>query len=271
MDPERCRPIPPEMILRSRKILSLYDRLGALRPNWLELLFYRNLLDRYHIRPRGVIHLGAHLGEELLPYITLGFSKILLIEPQRGVFERLKKLADLANGLLLQIDAFHGAPAAPRIQVLECAVGKRNGTALLYELSETRTSSLLAPDLEALAERSGSSQEIKLTGRVEVRLRRLDTLLEELPHGWRADDFNFLWMNFQGSEWAALEGARGVLEKLDAVYLTADFERRDPDMPTPAQLDRFLGDFGFSPKQALMHVGEVLGTIFYVKDTQESH
>lgn len=40
-----------------------------------------DILEGYGIEPRGIIHVGAHMGEEVPMYRRLGFDRIYLIEP----------------------------------------------------------------------------------------------------------------------------------------------------------------------------------------------
>lgn len=57
---------------------DLYDR----RPDrGIHNLSPVDVLEAYGIEPRGIIHVGAHMGEEVPMYRELGFDQIYLIEP----------------------------------------------------------------------------------------------------------------------------------------------------------------------------------------------
>lgn len=57
------------------------------------MAFMRRLpavLRRFRVPNRGVVHIGAHQGQELPLYEAFGFQRQVWVEPQPGVFERLK-------------------------------------------------------------------------------------------------------------------------------------------------------------------------------------
>lgn len=84
------------------------------------------LLRRLDIEPRGVVHVGAHLGEEVPIYQRIGFRHIILVEPNR-------ELAD-------QIDE-----SQPAVQVIRAACGAYAGVALFHVTTNTKLSSLHRP------------------------------------------------------------------------------------------------------------------------------
>ncbi len=57
-----------------------------------------SLCQRYSITPRGVIHIGAHEGQELEQYLKLGAEKVILIEANPQIFTKLQTfVADIPN------------------------------------------------------------------------------------------------------------------------------------------------------------------------------
>ncbi|MBW4453808.1 MAG: hypothetical protein KME55_14450 [Nostoc indistinguendum CM1-VF10] len=68
------------------------------------------------IKPRGVIHIGAHEGQELSDYLAMGIEKILYIEANPIVFERLQN--KVAN--------------YPNVQAICCAISNENGIVSLH-------------------------------------------------------------------------------------------------------------------------------------------
>ncbi len=86
------------------------------------------LVAAHGVMPRGVIHVGAHTGDEVPGYLAIGFRHVLLIEAD----------PTLAAGLA---DRFRDTAA---VTVAACAVTDRDGTVDLRVMSATGSNSILA-------------------------------------------------------------------------------------------------------------------------------
>lgn len=76
------------------------------------------------LEPRGVVHVGAHKGQEVPDYRAAGFERIVLIEPNPAMWRHLDRLDD--------------------VTVHRCACGP-TGTATLHVTAASQRSSLLEP------------------------------------------------------------------------------------------------------------------------------
>jgi hypothetical protein len=54
------------------------------------LLDLPRIFDRFRIVPDGVLHVGAHIGQEEATYRQMRFRHRLFVEAQPGTFKRLK-------------------------------------------------------------------------------------------------------------------------------------------------------------------------------------
>ena len=54
------------------------------------ILEFEDLFKKYNMNISGVIHIGAHYGEEVSNYVNLGIDDIVLFEPLKENFEVLK-------------------------------------------------------------------------------------------------------------------------------------------------------------------------------------
>jgi FkbM family methyltransferase len=54
------------------------------------ILEFEDLVKKYNMNISGVIHIGAHYGEEVSNYVNLGIKDIVLFEPLEENFEILK-------------------------------------------------------------------------------------------------------------------------------------------------------------------------------------
>ncbi|MEO8196367.1 MAG: FkbM family methyltransferase [Thermoanaerobaculia bacterium] len=180
------------------------------------------LFARYRLEARGVIHVGAHEGQELPVYRAMGFRSILLIEANPDVFARLRA----------------GVTADSGAELAHCAVSDHEGLAALHLTTFDQSSSLLRLKLHREL-----YPEIEACGVVSVPMRRLDSLLAERPGG--AADFNLLVLDVQGAELLALRGAEGSLTGFDAVLSEINFAELYEGGALADELDTFLAERGF--------------------------
>lgn len=135
---------------------------------------FPELVDRLDVEPRGLVHVGAHHGEEMPHYRAAGFEhdRITLVEPNPAAASLLRA-------------------SFPRARVVECACSDAPGEALLHVMRRTNVSTLVAPD-----------RRDRVTGSVRVRVRTLADVQAEAP-----GPPNVAVIDAQGLELAVLRGA----------------------------------------------------------------
>lgn len=192
------------------------------------------IFHRHNITPRGVIHAGAHEGQECAEYARMGFGEAILIEANPHVIARLCERIRAVVG--------EGMPAAECVQ---CAVGEYDGSSVLRVTSYDESSSLL-PLKEHLRVHPG----IVEVEQIPVQVRRIDTLIAEM--GKNPADYNFLCIDVQGSELNVLRGATETLRYLDAVQAEISFSEMYAGSAPPYAILLFMEQQGFAV--AGMHV-----------------
>ena len=206
------------------------------------ILNLEELCHQYEIEPRGVIHIGAHEGTELTTYRKMRIGRLLFIEANPPVFERLK--ANVAG--------------APDIDIVNCAITNENGVASLHVTSMDQSSSILPLKLH-----KELYPNIRETHQVEVSSRKLDTLLEELQIS--PQDFNIMNIDIQGAELLAFQGAKNLLRHIEAISTEVNFEELYEGCALINQIDDFLGTFGFVRVSTRTPYHPSWGDAFYVK------
>lgn len=138
----------------------------APRPRkWLHHL--GGLLTVHGVGPRGIVHVGAHLGEEADTYRRLGFDPVTLVEPNPALAAQLRAL--------------------PGVAVVEAACGIETGAAILHVTEASPFASLLPPLRRPVA------------GTVEVPVLRLADIVDETT--------NVAVVDVQGAELDVVAGA----------------------------------------------------------------
>jgi len=195
------------------------------------------------IRPRGVIHIGAHEGRELAAYRTMGASPILFIEANPEVAKRLRQ----------------NVAKEPDVIVAECAITDGTAdTATLHVTSMDQSSSVL-PLKDHLALYPG----IVETRTITVPAASLDALLARL--GLDPGSFNFINIDIQGAELPAFRGGQGVLAHIEALNAEINYRELYAGGTLSHELDAYLAAFGFVREEAVCPYDPSWGDALYVK------
>lgn len=183
----------------------------------------------YGAEPRGIVYVGAHVGEHVPLFAGCGLSPILCVEPNEAAFEELRGVAARHDG----------------VDCVRAALGASDGVSPYYRIQAIPTlNSTLEPDREYWIKLAGREMvEQQVMARTEVPAARLDTLLAGRSDG---NAYNVLYMNTQGSEMAVLEGAGRALERFEAVFTEVNFVRRYADCALYPEIDRRLSELGFA-------------------------
>lgn len=187
-------------------------------------------LRRFGIAPRGVIHVGAHEGQEREHYDKAGLRRQIWLEPQPAIFQRLR-----AN-----------LPSTPLIQAFQVACGAAPGTATMHVLegNQGMSNSLLEPK-DVLHLYAGFTK----GGTFDVPVVRLDDLLAD--NHLSARDFCLLAMDVQGYEFEVLRGAQKLFDDsrsggaIEAVITEVAEVELYAGNASLAQIDAFLAERGF--------------------------
>lgn len=186
---------------------------------------------------KGVIHVGAHYGEEVGEYVKNGIQEIILFEPLSECFDILqKKIFDLnAN-----------------IEGHQVALGSSPGTAIMYlSDNQKQSSSILKPKVHLT-----HHPHVKFDGTEEVEVDLLDN--------FDTKDYNFLNMDVQGYELEVLKGATETLKHVDYVYCEVNRDEVYENNAYVEEIDEFLLTYGMERVETSW-VGEIWGDALYIK------
>lgn len=211
--------------------------------------------EENNIQLNGVIHVGAHRGEEINEYGDLGAKTVIWVEANPEVFDEMCIMLTNAEA---NIDS-HAFQYAASME--------DHGTAEFNRY--------YGPDAGHLVGNKGCSSLLKAEGRfeewykdtIEVETITIDTLLEE--EGFNVEDFQLLNMDVQGAELMVLKGSEKVLDNVKWITTEATWE--DPDYIDNVMYDElksFLESKGFVETQIIPHA-ENWGDVLFVKETHE--
>lgn len=150
-----------------------------------------DLKAKYNMKITGVIHIGAHFGEEYAVYNQLGIENIHFIEPAKEAFEVLT-------------ERFAGND---KVKLYNVACGSVEGEFDLYteRRNKGQSNSLLKPKKHL-----DYYPDIKFAGTQRVKVVTLDSL--------KIEGCNMINIDVQGAEGMVFEGAIETLKGIDYIY-----------------------------------------------------
>ena len=208
----------------------------------------KKILKKYKIKPRGVIHVGMHEGNEVIKYFFLGIKNVLGFEANKTVFNRLKKK------LLFNILPYF------KLDIFNLAVCNSDGLVDFYITSSDQSSSLLK--LKKHLEIYPDIIEIESTKVNAITLDKFFRLNKNL----KLEDYNFLNMDIQGSELLALKGAEKVLQNIDIINIELNFDELYENCALYYQIDDFLLKFNFKRIETFKKFHDSWGDGVYIKE-----
>jgi FkbM family methyltransferase len=164
------------------------------------------------LRVKGLIHAGAHKGEEAPVYSALGFGAVAWIEA----------IPKLAQELSLVIE--------PPSTVVNAALWSTPNEKMTFKV----TSALGSSSLFELKEIKVEYPTITVLEEIEVVTETLDRLDLSRP------EKNLLVLDLQGAEYEALLGAKKTLEKMDYVITEVNRAELYKGIKLVKDLDRLL-------------------------------
>jgi len=208
------------------------------------LLSMDHLVDKMGLKMEGVIHIGAHHGQEVEEYLTRGVSDILLFEPQMGCYEILEsKFKD-----------------SPEVKMVNKALGSSDGKMVMYTetANNGQSSSLLKPVLHLQ-----QYPHIVFNGTSEVDVTTLDEYFND-TEDVDINNYNTINIDVQGYELEVFKGARESLKNIDFIITEINRAEVYENCAMAEDLDEFLGSQGFS-RRVTTWDGMIWGDAFYTR------
>ena len=187
---------------------------------------------------KGIIHIGAHYGEEISEYIDNGIQDIILFEPLVENFDILSKKVKTLNA---------------NIEGYQVALGSKKGDATMYVSdNEKQSSSVLKP-------------KVHLTHHPHVKFPSTEEVEVHLLDDYNSNDYNFINMDVQGYELEVLKGGTKTLEHVDYVYCEVNRDEVYENNAYVEELDEFLKEYNMVRVMTSWE-GQIWGDALYVRE-----
>ena len=187
---------------------------------------------------KGIIHIGAHYGEEISEYIDNGIQDIILFEPLVENFDILSKKVKTLNA---------------NIEGYQVALGSKKGDATMYVSdNEKQSSSVLKP-------------KVHLTHHPHVKFPSTEEVEVHLLDDYNSKDYNFINMDVQGYELEVLKGGTKTLEHVDYVYCEVNRDEVYENNAYVEELDEFLSEYNMKRVETDW-AGDIWGDALYIRE-----
>jgi FkbM family methyltransferase len=202
------------------------------------LLNLDNLVKKYNLNIKGVLHVGAHFGEENSAYDRLNITNRIFFEPLESNFKVLK------NNI------------SEKFQIVKKALGNENKKVSMY--IETANKGQSCSILEPLIHLQ-QYPHIKFESTEEVEMIRLDDFEFE------KNNYNFMNIDVQGYELEVLKGSENTLNSIEYIMCEINRDEVYKNFAKINELKDFLSIYGFILVEETWD-GYTWGDGFFIKE-----
>ena len=210
------------------------------------LLDFDFLKKKYNLNINGILHIGAHFGQEFEIYERHQISNLIFFEALPHTFETLKN--NISNKKVLGKSPI----------LVNKALGNTTGELEMYveQANQGQSSSILKPNLHL-----SQYPWIQFNSKIKVDMIRLN------DYDFNKFDYNFINIDVQGYALEVFKGADVVLNYIDYIYTEVNFADVYDNCVKVEELDNFLSKFGFTRVET-DYSGKTWGDALYIKENK---
>jgi hypothetical protein len=184
----------------------------------MEALNLKRITEKYKLKYKGVIHIGAHYGTENTDYNELNIKNKLFFEPVQSTF---KILSDNIKDNSILVNKAVGNENKKITMNIETANGGQSSSILNPKLHLQQYPNITFPHKE------------------EVDMVRLDDYITN------KEDYNFLAIDVQGYELEVLKGAEKLLNNIDCIITELNLAELYEGCAMASHIVAFLEPYNF--------------------------
>lgn len=202
------------------------------------LIDFDYLKNKYNITMNGVVHIGAHFGQEIESYLNDGVDKVVCFEP---LSENLAVLRQQESD---------------KVKIFPYALGEEDKQVMMFvSNNERQSSSVLAPK-KHLEQHPG----VLFLNTEVVEMRKLDEFAEDIA------GCNYMSIDVQGYEYEVFLGGQSVLGQFDYIYCEVNRDETYENNHLVTEIDELLGKYGMVRCETSWD-GNIWGDALYIKES----
>lgn len=197
------------------------------------LIPFKEMFPRHGIDDvTGIMHVGAHLAEELEAYTELGIGNVVWVEADGITFDKLYDIVP------------------PHQVCVQAVVSNRVGETVTFNVANNGQSSSI---LE-LGTHEQEHPDVEYTHTKEYVTHTIEEIMDCLDTTWPKDPIiistpvrrvNMLNLDIQGAELKALQGVGGWMQNIKYIYTEVNEKELYKGCALMPDLDAYLDTFGF--------------------------
>jgi FkbM family methyltransferase len=197
------------------------------------------LMERYKLHPKGILHVGASEAQEAEAYHALGISRMIFVEAIPEVYIRM----------LSNISRY------PNAEGINACVSDTSTKGVTFNIANNsgQSSSLLEFGLHRALH-----PEVEFSGTMKTNTVRIDEL------GLDLKDVDYLVTDLQGCDLRAIKGMGTLIDGFQAVYSEVNRGQTYINNDTIEEMDEYLGQQGFD-RVEMVWVTESWGDALYLR------
>lgn len=201
------------------------------------ILDFDTIISKYNLKINGVLHIGAHHGQEYKLYKSRNIRNLIFFEPLKDNFNILK--ITVGDECILH----------------NIALGNKSGFVEMFVETDNygMSSSILEPKLHIT-----QYPFIKFDKRETVEMKKLDDIV------FNRNDFNMINIDVQGYELEVFKGATNILKSIDYIICEVNTDELYVECTKLNDVSNFLYAFGFELVEVDMSGGN-WGDALFVK------
>jgi FkbM family methyltransferase len=186
------------------------------------LISFDYIFDKYNLKIKGILHIGAHECEELGSYLKHNIS----IDNQLW----LEAIPEKVN---FCVENFKN------INIVNVIISDKDNETVTFNVTNNYQSSSILNLKTHLIEHP----HIHVTNTFEGKTKTVKTIYDENTISY--DKYNFINLDIQGAEYKALLGMGDILNNIDYVYTEVNTKELYENCVLLDDLDKFLQNKGF--------------------------
>jgi FkbM family methyltransferase len=206
------------------------------------LIKFNDIVNKYG-KPKGIIHIGAHLMEERNDYISHNLNNTIWIEANPLVFSKI----DYINNQNSNEKCFNYAISDIDNSLVKLNITNNGQSSSIFELEKHKI----------------HHPHIYVTETIEVKTKRMDSLISE--NEINLENYDFINIDIQGAELLALKGFGDLLNNIKYIYTEINTNNLYKDCALVSQIDDYLAKYGFQRVETSMTQFE-WGDALYIKE-----
>lgn len=185
------------------------------------LIKFHDIVTKYNLKPKGIVHIGAHRCEELEDYLFEGIENIIF-------FEAIKEKADYCKQVCKDLNL-------PTIRAIEACISDKEEE-VVFNITNNGQSSSMLPLKEHLKEHPDV---------FVVEKRKMTAYPIRKFIGDKLSDYDFLNLDTQGSELKIMRGFGMAIMYFKAIYTEVNVKELYEGCALLPEMDEYLKGFGF--------------------------